>query len=227
MVGWLSVDGRCCCSPCSGLLAPGRRGLKLVLVGWTVLAFARMYDQPPLLGHVLGVLPAMSRIQFYRYGTAALELPVIVLAALGLDDLARVPAHRRRLLWGASGGDGRRRWRPRSSPAGRRFARRAVFRSDAFFYASVIWGLLIPALVAAVALLRQARLRAALLTCWWRSMRSSCSPCPSSRPRARRRVDLAPVAYLRRHLGESRFFTLGPIAPELRLLLRARVVRRR
>jgi hypothetical protein len=33
-----------------------------------------------------------------------------------------------------------------------------------------------------------------------------------SAPRAET-VDLAPVAYLRRHLGESRFFTLGPIQP--------------
>ncbi len=62
--------------------------------------FARIYGVP-LLGQVLGVLPEISRIQFYRYGTAALELPVILLAALGLDDLARVPAHRRRLVWGA------------------------------------------------------------------------------------------------------------------------------
>jgi hypothetical protein len=34
-----------------------------------------------------------------------------------------------------------------------------------------------------------------------------------SAPRATR-VDLAPVTYLRRHLGDARFFTLGPIAPD-------------
>ena len=77
-----------------GVLAPGRRGLKLVLLGWALLVFARIYGEPPLLGHVLGVLPDMSRIQFFRYGTGTLELPVILLAALGLDDVARAPVYR-------------------------------------------------------------------------------------------------------------------------------------
>ncbi len=101
-----------------GLLGHGRRGLKLVLLGWALLVFARIYGVP-LLGQVLGVLPGISRIQFYRYGTAALELPVILLAALGLDDVARVPAHRRRVVWGA--------WE--RLPCRRRRARRAADRA--------------------------------------------------------------------------------------------------
>src|SRR6185437_2054893 len=28
------------------------------------------------------------------------------------------------------------------------------------------------------------------------------------------RIDVAPVAYLRRHLGQDRFYTLGPISPD-------------
>ena len=90
------------------VLAPGRRGLKAVLLGWTLLVFARMYGAPPLLGHVLGVLPGMSEIQFYRYGTAALELPVIVLAALGLDDLIARAGTPAPTALGRPGGDRRR-----------------------------------------------------------------------------------------------------------------------
>ena len=195
-----------------GLLAPGRRGLKLVLVGWTVLAFARMYDQPPLLGHVIGVLPAMSRIQFYRYGTPALELPVIVLAALGLDDLVRVPAHRRRLLWSALGMMG-------VVMAAALYAWSIVvstgmqFAHDRYFDASVVWGALIPALAAAVAVLRRARARAALLTLLVAVDALVLFAVPQFSAPRRTTIDLAPVTYLRRHLGEARFFTLGPIDP--------------
>jgi hypothetical protein len=195
-----------------GLAAPGRRGLKLVLVGWTLLAFARMYDWPPLLGHVIGVLPAMSRIQFYRYGTAALELPVIVLAALGLDDLARVPAHRRRLRWGALG-------MMAVVMAAALYAWSTVvstgiqFAHDRYFDASVIWAALMPALAAAVALLRRARARAALLTVLVAVDALVLFAVPQLSAPRRTTLDLAPVTYLRRHLGEARFFTLGPIDP--------------
>ena len=50
-----------------GVLGPGRRGLKLVLLGWIVVALTRVYREPPLLGDVLGVLPGMSRMAFFRY----------------------------------------------------------------------------------------------------------------------------------------------------------------
>ena len=79
-----------------GLVSRGRRGLRLVLAVSLLLVFARMYGQIPLLGHVLGWLPGMARVAFFRYGTPVLEFTVIVLAALGLDSLIRVPEHRRR-----------------------------------------------------------------------------------------------------------------------------------
>ena len=55
-----------------GLISPGRRSLRLVLLAWIVLVVARMYGEPPLLGHVLGVLPAMSQVAFMRYAAPAL-----------------------------------------------------------------------------------------------------------------------------------------------------------
>jgi hypothetical protein len=196
-----------------GLITPGRRGLKLVLVAWGLLVFAHMYGQPPLLGHVLGVLPQMSRIQFYRYATAAFELPVIVLAALGLDDLTRGHAHRRRLIWGALGA--------MAAVAGAALVARpvadslpATIHDGAFFHASIAWGLVTAAAVGVIALVRTARLRAVLLVLVVVVDAVVLFAVPEfSAPRAAR-VDLAPVAYLRRHLGEARFFTLGPIAPD-------------
>lgn len=86
-----------------GLISRGRRGLRCALGALLLLVFARMYGQIPLLGRGLGWLPGIARVAFFRYGTPVLEFTVIVLAALGVDDLMQVPEHRRRALWGALG----------------------------------------------------------------------------------------------------------------------------
>ena len=195
-----------------GLLSPGRRGLKYILLGWSILVFSRIYGEPPLLGHLIGVLPGMSRIQFFRYGTAALELPVVVLAALGLDYLVRGSAPRRLALGAlamivavfalavyA---------RPEVHSLGTTFEHRAFFR------ASVFWGAAIAAVAGGVLVLRAARMRAVLLALLVVLDVIVLFAVPEfAAPRAAT-VDLAPVSYLRRHLGEARFFTLGPIKPD-------------
>ena len=195
-----------------GAIAPGRRGLTLFLLAWVTLVFARMYGVPGL-GRVLGVLPAMSQIQFYRYATAALELPVILLAALGIDWLARAPADLRRLAAGVLA-------------VGAAFAAAALHghavvaglgsarHHRAYFTFSVIWGGLTTAAVAAVALARTARVRAALLVAVVAVDALALFVVPEfAAPRATQ-VDLTPTAYLHAHAGESRFYTLGPIAPD-------------
>ena len=58
-----------------GLISPGRRGLRLVLLAWIVLVVARMYGEPPLLGHVLGVLPGMSHVAFIATPPQRLRWP--------------------------------------------------------------------------------------------------------------------------------------------------------
>jgi hypothetical protein len=195
-----------------GLFAGGRRSLSLVLLGWGILLFARMYGQPPLLGHVLGVLPDMSRIAFFRYGTPVLELTVIVLAALGLDDLARVPEHRRRLVWGALAAmavvlGAVLGALPRIHTLG------AGFHHRPYVDASIAWGALVPALAAAVALVRIPRARVVALTVLVAVDSLVLFVLPElAAPRAVT-IDQRPVAYLRRHLGDARFFTLGPIQP--------------
>jgi hypothetical protein len=196
-----------------GLVAPGRRGLKLVLLGWALLVFARIYGEPPLLGHVLGVLPDMSRIQFFRYGTGTLELPVVLLAALGVDDLTRAPAYRRRLLGGVLAVIGvvivaALSARPVVHSLGTTFEHRAYFRI------SVLWGVLSVVAAAAAALMRDVRVRGALLALLVAVDAVALFAVPEfSAPRATT-VDHAPVTYLRQHLGEGRFYTLGPIAPD-------------
>jgi hypothetical protein len=196
-----------------GLITPGRRGLKLVLVAWELLVFAHMYGAPVVVRDVLGVLPEIARIQFYRYATAALELPVIVLAALGLDDLTRVCAHRRRLIGCAV--------LALAAVAGAGLVARPVIASfntpvrhgETFFTASIAWAVLSATAVGVTALVRRTRLRAGLLVLVVVVDAVLLFAAPEfSAPRATR-VDLSPVTYLRRHLGQSRFYTLGPIQP--------------
>lgn len=81
-----------------GLISPGRRGLRLTLLAWIVLALPLMYAKPPLLTDAVGAIPGMSRVLFSRYAFASVELAVVILAALGLDALVSSPASRRRLL---------------------------------------------------------------------------------------------------------------------------------
>ncbi len=196
-----------------GVVAPERRGLKLVLLGWALLVFARMYGEPPLLGHVIGVLPGMSKIQFYRYGTAALELPVIVLAAVGLDDVIRNGARWRRLVPVAVG--------VVAIIAAAAIGARPVVRSlgtqfdhDAWFRVSVLWGALVAAAVAALALVRRSSVRAGALAVLVAVDAIALFAVPEfAAPRATT-VDLSPVTYLRAHLGDGRFYTLGPIRPD-------------
>ena len=195
-----------------GLFSRGRRGLRAVLGVWILLAFARMYGQVPLLGHVLGWLPGMSRVAFFRYGTPGLEFAVIVLAALGLDDLIAAPVRRVRALWAgvamlaliavtAVGA------RPLAHELG------GVYSSRPYFEIAVAWAILVVVALAVIGGRWTGRARgAALCAVVAIDALAMFGTAELSAPRSVT-VDTAPVAYLRQHLGEGRFFTLGPLAP--------------
>jgi hypothetical protein len=195
-----------------GAFSRGRRGLRLILSGWILLAFARMYGQVPLLGHVLGWPPGMTRIAFFRYATPALELPVVVLAGLGLDDLVRVPGHRRRALWAAgvmlilvaAAALGAR---PLASTLG------AKYDSRPYYALSVAWGALIVIALAVAARRREPPLRARLLCAVLAVDALVLFAAPQLAAPRHVQVDPGPAAFLSRHLGEGRFFTLGPLQP--------------
>jgi hypothetical protein len=195
-----------------GLFSRGRRGLKIVLLVWIVLALSRMYGQIPLLGHVLGVLPGMSRIAFFRYATASVELSVIVLAALGIDDIVRVPEHRRRALWAGAGvlvlvAAAALGAHPLADQLGPRY------QAHPFFAAAVLWGAGLVVAATAIAIIPAIRFRAALLALVVALDAILLFAAPeASAPRAVQ-VDTAPATFLQQHLGTGRFFTLGPVAP--------------
>jgi hypothetical protein len=195
-----------------GLISRGRTGLRTVLGVWILLVFARMYGQIPLLGHILGWLPGMPRIAFFRYATPALELPVIVLAALGLGDLVDVPEHRRRALWGAGAmlvllAVAALGARSLAGSLGDKYAHHL------YFEVAVAWAVLTVVGLGAAGLCRGPAVRGGLL-CAVLAVDALVMFAASEAPAPRHvQVDAAPAAFLRRHLGEGRFFTLGPLQP--------------
>jgi Bacterial membrane protein YfhO len=194
-----------------GLVSPGRRALRAILFAWIVLAFARIYGEPPGLGRVIGVLPDMGQIAFLRYADPALELAVVVLAALGMDSLRTQPAPRRRIavvtlvslavLAAATIG---------AIPLVHRLIG-ATHRD--YSRGSVIWAVLVLVVGAVACVLPNPRARRILAALLVSIDALALFVLPElSAPRTIK-LDTAPVAFLQSHLGLSRFATLGPLAP--------------
>jgi hypothetical protein len=195
-----------------GLLSRDRRGLRLTLLAWIVLALARIYGEPRLFSDAVGVLPGMSRVAFYRYGFPSVELAVIVLAAIGLDEVARATVSRRRLAgltsivlaavalaaFGA---------RPLAHQLGSGFSRHPYLAGSAVWGAAIVLG------IAAAATLRNARARIRLAALLVAGDALLLFALPEASGPRNVQLDLEPVTFLQRHLGTSRFFTLGPLQP--------------
>jgi hypothetical protein len=195
-----------------GLTAPGRRGLKVTMLAWGLLVFSRIYGVPGV-DQVLGVIPGMSQIQFYRYATAALELPVIVLAAVGIDGVTHGPAPRLRLLAGALAGLAAVGVAAVAAHPVIESLRDIVGHGHTYFLVSLIWGLATAGAVAVIAAVPSSRLRAALLTLVLAVDAVALFAVPQFAAPKETTLDRAPVTYLERHLGLQRFYTLGPIQP--------------
>jgi hypothetical protein len=194
-----------------GLISPGRRGLRFVLLAWIVLAVARMYGEPPLLGHVLGVLPGMSNVAFFRYATPSLELAVVVLGAIGLDGLMVKSIPRRRvfavtvgalLIVAAATIEAVSLTNAVTDPV-----------HSSYLWASVLWGVVLIGVGAISVFVSTARVRRRLLAAVVCLDALVMFVVPElSAPRSIA-IDTKPAAFLQGHLRLSRFFTLGPLTP--------------
>jgi hypothetical protein len=195
---------------CVGLLARGRRGLRIVLAAWIVLVFSRMYGQVPLLGHVIGVLPGMDNVAFYRYADPVLELPVIILVALAINDVMTVEEHRRRLLWAGLGALG---LLAIAALGAHSLAARDGGPFIAHFWESIAWGVLLA--IAAIATGRVGRtvLRGRLLVAIVVVDALVLFIVPELSAPQNIVLDHGPTAFLRTHLGLQRFYTLYAVQP--------------
>ncbi len=83
-----------------GVVGRRLRALRLGLGGWIAVSLLRTFGFPPVV-HLLASVPGIRLTAFYRYADPSWELAVVVLAGLGLDDLAR-RATRPRMLAAAA-----------------------------------------------------------------------------------------------------------------------------
>jgi hypothetical protein len=195
-----------------GLAAGRHRGLRIMLAAWLVLALSRMFGEPPGLGAILGVLPGMSRTAFYRYGYPAVELAVVVLASLGLDRLGTGRIPRRHVLSTTSAA---LVLVVLALAEALPHARRLGGGSDQIRYVetSAVWALAVLAACTGAIALRSPRARTGVASAIVVAEALLLFLVPEAAAPRSVTVDMAPVAYLGRHLGTARFFTLGPLQP--------------
>jgi hypothetical protein len=201
-----------------GLLGARCRGLRLALGLWVLAAMSKTFGVATV-SHLLNHLPAFHSIAFYRYSQASWELAVIVLAAFGIDDMAR-RALRPLLIVGAGvvslgliAWAAAQAWpvvtSARGYSHGHAFTVGSVALAATGVVAVVTGGLLscaggvpkgrrIGRLVVAGAVALEAAVLFSV------PLLSAPRPAPS---------DMALVHFLQRHIGLSRFATLGPIQP--------------
>jgi hypothetical protein len=212
---WGNVGGYLTASICVlaliGLYDKRFRLLKAALLIWIVFALGRTYGITPFT-HIINALPGMGDVAFYRYSDPSWEFAAVILGAFGIDDLMK---GRVRQWWlvlclaTGLGGVG-------VAFLGTRSLLRAldgVSHDDVWAHGSLVWAIATIALIGFVAFSLSGRLRGVLLVSIVSLDALAMFIIPQlSAPRSAA-VDTAPVSFLQHHLGQYRFYTLGPIAP--------------
>ncbi len=198
----------------AGFAGRARRnaGMRWLLAAWIVAAVAKSATMPGVT-ELINLIPAMQQIMVSRYVAPTLSFAVIVLAALAVDDMCRQawPRPRLAVTIGAFGGAliagvalvlaG-----PQLAELG------AAGGSPVWAAASGIAGLAILAafiLLGALPQPSRARVAAGIL------IAEACALfiVPLLSGSRDTTLELGPVDFLAKHLGESRYFSVGPAAP--------------
>ncbi len=186
--------------------------LRGVLSLWVVLVLLRIYGVGVVID-LVNLVPGLKSVAFMRYSWPSLEMAVVVLAALGADDLVRrrlprlqaavvVAAAAALMALAAAQGLGVVR-----SLAG---APHRLAWADA----SLLWGAAMLVAVGGVVLLDRRRLTVALLATVVTVDAVAMFMVPEfSSPRGAN-LDMPVVSFLQSHLGTYRFYTLGPLQPD-------------
>ena len=233
--GYLSVSLIAC--SLVGLFGRRQRSLRIGLGAWILVCLLRVYGYPPVL-HVLEHVPGLRVTAFYRYSQPSWEFAVVVLAVLGLDDLARNRTRRRALLGATAVTGALAVWAARTAwpllNGAKPPPREPVIRAAPYVFGSLVSAGLVLGLLC--------------LGGWLTGRRSGTGPSHRVAQRERterlRRLGRVLVAgvlavesilllsftylsapgptplqtgsvtWLQEHLGSARFVTLGPIHPD-------------
>jgi hypothetical protein len=220
---WDSIGGyfgaALCVLALIGVVGRRYRALRIALAVWIVVGLARLVGVGWALD-IINAIPGVKSTAFYRYAPPSWELAMVVLAALGLDDVINRLTPRRVII--SAGvvmvGIGWLCWR----------AAQPVFHAlvgephnRAWALMSLAWALTVVVGVVVLCSLPQFRgssrmngfVRGALAAVVVLDMIAMFVTPQFSAPR-QASIDSKPVTYLEQHLGQSRFFTLGPLAPD-------------
>lgn len=197
-----------------GFLGGHRRALR-IFIGLTLFvlvinAFGGLTFIP--VKAFLNVIPGVRNILVAKYGVSLIEFAVIVCAAYGIDDLRRARVRRPAVLIAAA------------SVALYLVGvvtfdeHRNYLSHPRWTIAMVTWTVLACVVLAVIAFAARSGSRRVGLLALVAALiviadGAGTYAVPQLSASTRNPVDLAPVRYLQTHLGTSRFYTLGPIAP--------------
>lgn len=195
----------------AGVHARPYRALRAVLAGWALVCTARIFGAGWALT-LLNLIPGVDRTAFYRYCPPTVELAVVVLAALGIEDLGH-RSWRSRAAWlaGAAGASGLivvvliNQASPLARLSGSSLAPLHLWRE-----ASIGWALFgLAAIVAAG--LAPARWRRTALGAVLSLDAAVLFAVPEFSAPRHASLDTAPIAYLKQHLGHQRVYAMDGV----------------
>lgn len=196
-----------------GLLGPRPRGLKWLLGGTALVLTLNMFGFTPvklILNHV----PGISAILTYKYGLASIEFVVIILIAFGLDDLRTKTVKRTHiaiaaaivLAWLVAAIIG-------LGTAGyfKTVLQPVLFTAFVLLVLAALVGAYLRGTVPSVQAGARGVMTVAALALVGNAVAMYATPQLSAS--APVHVDTDGVNYLKKHIGTSRFYTIGPISP--------------
>lgn len=187
-----------------------RDAIGWLLVGWLALTLGRMFGVEPLIT-LLNLVPGVAYTAFIRYSPPSWELALVILAARGLDDMARGVSQRGPIAAVAITGAIALAacalaiavlWPHVSQVRGLRNSAIVSLSWACLTFAAVVW---------LVSRSSPARVRALAGLLVVDAILMTFIPTLSA-PRAGY-PDLGAIHFLRNNLGLQRFYTLGPIQP--------------
>lgn len=200
-----------------GLVGRRLRLLRLCLAAWIFVGLGKTYGLEPIV-HWVARFPGFHSIAAYRYSAPSWEMAVVVLAALGIDDMARRRVPLAMVAGAAVVTSGLVVWAALSAwPV--LDVRHDTAHRHAYVLASCIWALVAVAAVAIGGVLAAsgrptARQLSRVLAAGAIGLDAALmAAVPMLSAPKRAPVDFAVVKFLQANLGSQRFATLGPIQP--------------
>jgi hypothetical protein len=220
---WGNIGGYLGVAVCTlgviGLAGGRHRALRVALGAWVVVGLARLVGVGWALD-IINLIPGVKSTAFYRYAPPSWEMAVVVLAVLGFDDVLRREATR--WVVAASGAVMAAIvlvcWHTALPVL---HALGGAPNSGAWARASFVWSMAVVGTVVLLCLLpsfetgsfRWESVRAPVLAAIVLLDVIVMFATPEFSAPRQAAIDANVVRYLDRHLGEQRFYTLGPLAP--------------